>query len=90
MEWETNIFEFRDKGKLTEFESGQIFEMGNIEIKDHKSLERMYVRAQVCRDGAKLPDGDVLWVKDYRDEIIPGPMKIKVLEKLQSPYDRYF
>ncbi len=90
MEWTTTWLEFRDKGRLVEFESGQLFEVSNIEIKDCETLERFYVKAQVCKDHAKLPDGDVPWVTDYRDEIIPEAMRIKVLGKLQGPYDAYY
>ena len=89
MEWQTTIVEFRDKGRLAEFDSGHVFQMDNIEIHDHKTLERIYVKASVCKDPAKLPDGDVLWIKDYNEQIIPQSARIKILEKLPSVYDSY-
>lgn len=89
MEWITTLLEFRDKGKLAEFESGQIFEMNNIEIRDPKTLERFYVKARLCRDRAKLPDGEVLGITDYKFESMPQPGGIEILEKLESPYDVY-
>ena len=82
MKWITSVLEFRDKGKLAEFESGQIFEMDNIEVKDAKTLERLYVKARLCRDRAKLPDGDVLGITDYRFELMSQRGGIVILEKL--------
>ncbi len=89
MKWITSVFEFRDKGKLAEFESGQIFEMDNIEVKDAKTLERLYVKARLCRDRAKLPQGEVLGITDFIFELMSEPGGIEVLEKLESPYDAY-
>jgi len=89
MEWEVSIIDIRDTGKLAEFESGHVVEMDNIEIKDHETLERIYVRAQFCKDPAKLPDGDVLWVRNYNEDPIPESARIKILEKLSNPYASY-
>lgn len=89
MDWITTLLEFRDKGKLAEFENGQIFEMNNIEIKDAKTLERIYVKARLCRDRAKLPKGEVLGITDYKFELMAQPGGIEILEKLESPYDAY-
>lgn len=90
MEWEALLVDFRDKGKLAELESGQVFEMETVEIKDRQTLERFYARAQICKDKGKLPDGDILWVRGYRDEINPEPFRIKILEKPGNPYDKYY
>ncbi|MBI2831871.1 MAG: hypothetical protein HYX79_06420 [Chloroflexi bacterium] len=89
MEWEATMIDIRDSGKAADFENRQIFQINNVEIKDHKTLERIYVKAQFSRDPAKLPEGDVLWVKDYDESIIPEPMRIKILEKLPNPVEKY-
>ena len=89
MEWEVSMIDIRDTGKLAAFESGQLFEMSNVEIKNHETLERIYVRAQLCKDPVKLPDGDVLWLRDYNEDPLPDPVRIKILEKLPNPYDSY-
>ncbi|MFC1964141.1 hypothetical protein ACFLV1_02030 [Chloroflexota bacterium] len=87
MEWEVSLIDIRDTGKLGDFDSGHVFEMDNVEIKDHETLERIYVKAQFCKDPSKLPDGEVLWVRNYTEEIIPQSGKIKILGKIPTPYD---
>ena len=89
MEWEVAIVELRDQGKLAEFESGRVFEMNTVEIRDHQTFERIYVKAQLCKDPAKLPDSDVLWVRGYKEEIFPESARIKILEKLPTPDTDY-
>ena len=43
MEWTASIFEFRDKGRLDEFERGELFEMNDLEIRDLQTLEQFDV-----------------------------------------------
>ena len=89
MEWEISMIDIRDAGKLADFDSGRIFDMNNVQIKDHETLERIFVNAQICTDKAKLSDGDVLWLRDYNEDPLPDPVRIKVLEKLGNPDDSY-
>lgn len=89
MEWEVSIVDIRDTGNLAKFDSGQPFEMANVEVKDHETLERKFVKAQFCKDPAKLPSGDVLWLRDYHDNVLREPMRIRVLEMLPNPYQAY-
>ena len=89
MEWEISMCDIRDTGNLSKFESKQIFEMDNVEIKSHQTFERIFVRAQICKDAAKLPDGDVLWLRDYNEDPLPDPIRIKILDKYSNPYDSY-
>ena len=89
MEWEVSIIDFRERGKLEELENRQVFELDNIEIKNHQTYERIYVRARFSKDQEKLPQGEVLWVRDYNEDLLPRPMKIEILEKLPTGYDDY-
>ncbi|MFC1979800.1 hypothetical protein ACFLVS_02915 [Chloroflexota bacterium] len=89
MEREISMIDIRDSGNLSAFDGGQIFEMDNVEIKDHETFERIYVNAQICKDLAKLPDGDVLWLRDYNEDPLPNPVRINILGKIPNPYDSY-
>lgn len=90
MEWQISMIDIRDAGKSADQESGRIFEMDKVEIKDRQTLERIYVKAQLCKDPARLAGGELLWVEGYEGEFYPQPMGIRILGKLPSPYDNYF
>lgn len=90
MEWEVSIIDFRDRGRLAEFENRDVFELDNVEIKNHQTYERIYVKARFCKDGEKLPNGDILWVRNYNEDLMPQPVKIEILAKLPTGYDDYF
>ena len=89
MEWITTIIEFRDKGRLAEFESGKPFQMDHIEIHDYHTLATVYAKAVICKNPANLPDGEVLHLKDYDESMLPEQARIKVLEELPTVYSSY-
>ena len=89
MEWEISMIDIRESGKVADFDAGHIFEMNNVQIKDHETFERIYVNAQICKDPTKLPDGEVLWLRHYNEDPMPDPARIKILEKLDNPDDKY-
>lgn len=41
-----------------------------------------YVKAQICRDPEKMPDGDVLWLRWQRGRQYPKPFAIKIVQEL--------
>ena len=41
-----------------------------------------YVKAQISRDPAKMPDGDVLWLRWQRGRRYPKPFAIKITQEL--------
>lgn len=89
MEWEVSIIDFRDNGKLAAYEKGEVFELDNVQIRDHRTYERMFVKAKFCKDPKKLPNGDVLWVKFYNEDLINEPVKIEILEKRSTGIEEY-
>ncbi|MFC1980595.1 hypothetical protein ACFLVS_07170 [Chloroflexota bacterium] len=89
MQWEISMIDIRDAGKLTAFDAGHVLEMNNVQIKSHETFERIFVNAQISKDQAKLPDGDTLWLRDFNEDPLPNPVRIKVLEKLPNPDDIY-
>lgn len=89
MEWEVSMIDIRDAGKLADFNSGHVFEMEKVQIKDHETFERIFVRAEICKDPAKISGGNVLWLRDYNEDLLPNPIRIKVLEKFGNPDDQY-
>ncbi len=52
----------------------------DIYIFDRGTYERKYVRAIIEKDPAKLPGGEMLWVRNYQGKIEPRPWAIKILE----------
>jgi hypothetical protein len=51
-------------------------------IVDHETYERMDVKAIISRDPTKLPDGEKLWVRDFKGRLKPEPWSIKIVEVL--------
>ena len=90
MEWQIMMVELRDRGKLLEFESGKPFPMDRVEIQDAQNYERIYAKAIICKDPTNLPEGEVLWIKNYREERIPEPARIKILERIPNPYESFY
>ena len=41
-----------------------------------------YVKAQISRDPAKMPDGDVLWLRWQRGRRYPKPFAVKIVQEL--------
>ena len=41
-----------------------------------------YVKANVCGDPDKMPEGDVLWLRWQRGKLYPKPAAIKILGEL--------
>ncbi len=89
MEWEMSMIDIRDSGKLADFDSGQVFEMKSVQIFDHETYERVFVNAQISKDSAKLPKSDLLWLRNYNEDPMPNPVRIKILKKLPNPDSLY-
>ena len=73
------------KGHEHEIEALQPFVT---EIKDEK-YERIYAKVIVSEDAEKLPDGETLLIQDFRGKREPNEWRIKILEKLPTPYQEY-
>ncbi len=58
------------------------------EIKDEK-YERIYAKVVVSEDPERLPDGETLLIQDFRGKREPKEWRIKILEKLPTPYQEY-
>ena len=41
-----------------------------------------YVKAQISRDPAKMPDWDVLWLRWQRGRRYPKPFAVKIVQEL--------
>ena len=55
-------------------------------IVDRETYQHIYVRAIISEDPAKLPDADILWVRDYKGKLEPKPWAIKVIEMPTAPW----
>lgn len=83
-EWET--FEEIVYDHQAEIDANQIIETY---VMDHETYERVYVKAIICKDPAKLPDGEKLWVRDFTGKLRPEFWAIKIVEE-QSPPSSVF
>jgi len=81
MEWETSLEAI--EGHERDVENFQPFDL---EIFD-ENYEHVYVRAILSKSPEKIPEGDILWMQDYKGKREPDPWRIKILERLAAPYD---
>jgi len=79
-EWET--FEEVIYDRQGEIETGQIIETY---VVDRETYERVYVKAMICKDPSRLPDGDKLWVRDFKGKLKPEVWAIKIVENVALP-----
>ncbi|MDY6862321.1 MAG: hypothetical protein SV062_04940 [Thermodesulfobacteriota bacterium] len=54
-----------------------------IEVRDRATYGWKVVKCIISRDPKKLPDGDVLWFKNWREEYEPDPWAIKILKVIK-------
>jgi len=55
-----------------------------IEIRDHFTYEGIKVKAVVSLDPEKIPDGDILWIRNLNEMVMPDPGAIKIVEELDE------
>lgn len=54
------------------------------EVRDLKDFSRKIVTAKISKDPAKLPDGEELWVKDAKENILPIPWRIQIVREMDE------
>ena len=59
-----------------------------IEITDNSIYEAKVVKAIVAKTEEELPDGEELFLKDSKDDLLPYQWRIKVLEEIDTPFPR--
>lgn len=82
-EWETQFEILYEQQK--EIEAGDTIETY---VFDRETYERVYVKAIISKDPARLPDGDILWVRNLKGKVEPQPWAIKVIERQAPPWMR--
>ena len=80
-EWEIHYEVVYEQEK--EIEAGDVIETY---IFDPETYERVYVKAIISKDSAKLPDGEKLWVRNFKGHLESEPWAIKILEKQAPPW----
>jgi len=73
--WETQIEIIYEQEK--EIEAGEPIETY---VFDPETYETTYCKAIISKDPSKLPDGDVLNVRNFKGQMEPEPWAIKILE----------
>ena len=81
MEWETSLEAI--EGHERDIEHLEPFDL---EIFD-ENYEHVYARAIISKAPEKLPEGESLWMQDYKGKRETNPWRIKILERLAAPYD---
>ena len=80
-EWETQVEIVWEQEK--EIESGKIIETY---VFDHETYERVCVKAIISKDPSRLPNGEKLWVRDFKGKLQPEPWAIKIIERQVPPW----
>lgn len=75
------IYEAYVDGHKQEMSEGQPFV---VEVRDLETFTRMIVKAIISRKKDGIEGGSTLWFKDFRDEIVPHPGSIKIIEELDD------
>lgn len=81
--WETHMEIVLEQEK--EIEAGEVIETY---VFDSETYERIYVKAKISKDPARLPDGETLWVRDFKGQLEPHPWAIKIIERQEPPWMR--
>jgi hypothetical protein len=75
-EWETHIEIIYEQEK--DIEAGKAIETYVI---DPVTFETVHCKAIISKDPSKLPDGDVLKVRNFKGQMEEKPWAIKILER---------
>lgn len=81
--WETQLEIVYEQQK--EIEAGEVIETY---VFDKETYEQVYVKAIISKDPAKVPEGDILWVRDLKGKLYPQPWAIKIIETQPPPWMR--
>ena len=84
MAWETNLVAL--KGKERYIKDALPFETV---IVDNAIYEKVYVEAVISDDSEKLKDGELLFVRDFRENFLTASWRIKIINKLAPPHAEY-
>ena len=74
-EWETHIEIIFEQEQ--EIDSGEAIDTY---VYDRETYETIYCRAIISKDPSKLPDGEILWVRNFKGQMEEEPWAIKMLE----------
>ena len=80
-EWETQVEIVYEQEK--EIEAGEVIDTY---VFDPETYERVYVKAIISKDPARLPDGEKLWVRDLKGKLQPEPWAIRIIERQAPPW----
>lgn len=80
-EWETQVEIVYEQEK--EIEAGEMIETY---VFDHETYEKVYVKAIISKEPARLHDGERLWIRDFKGKLQPEPWAIKIIETQEPPW----
>ena len=81
MSQEYEVYEAYIDGHEAEIEQGKDFP---VEVKELSTLTRKVYRARVAKPPKSLLNGHKLWVKDDRENLLPEPWTIEIIEELDE------
>ncbi len=84
MSWETNLVALN--GKERYIKDASPFETV---IVDNTIYEKVYVEAVISDDPEKLKDGELLFVRDFKENLITSSWRIKIIKRLSPPHAKY-